>query len=400
MGKLQIIRVGWLIDGSAKPIRTKVQLRIVNGWIDAIQEDWPGDSGKRVEHSDVETLVLNNATMLPALVDSHVHLTMSGTMDETERLRQLDLGFGTAEDAIQRHLDQHLAAGVLAVRDGGDNWAHVLRFKHKHLRTHQMPVRIKSTGRAWHKPGRYGKLIGRALDDTKFLSQAIEQEKDPVDQIKIVNSGLNSLIEFGKQTAPQFEEDELKAAVAVANLRRLKIMVHANGEKPVRTAVAAGCHSIEHGFFMGTDNLNLMADSAVVWVPTAFTMQAYGRYLKRIGEKNGIALRNLDHQIGQLQAARQLKVIIALGTDAGSPGVDHGTALVDEMAILLQAGYSIEEAVRCATFNGAQVLGIKNLGLLVPGMPATFIAVNGDPTGLPDSLRQPLGIWVKGRPAG
>jgi imidazolonepropionase-like amidohydrolase len=396
VSKLQIINAGWLIDGSAQPIRTKVQLRIINGSIEAIRENGPIQSGQSPENADAETLDLDNATILPALVDSHVHLTMSGTMDQAERVRQLDTGYDRAQGVIHKHLDQHLAAGVLAVRDGGDKGAHVLHYKRKHLPSHAMPVQIKSAGRAWRKPDRYGQLIGRALDPTTSLRQAIEAEKDPVDHIKIVNSGLNSLVEFGKQTMPQFDGDELRAAVSAADKRRLKIMVHANGQIPVQTAVAAGCHSIEHGFFMGTDNLSFMVEKAVVWVPTAVTMQAYNRYLNQIGKETAVALRNLDHQVEQLQTARQLKVPIALGTDAGSPAVDHGIAMVDEMKIFIKAGFSIEETVRCATFNGAQLLGIKDFGLLVPGMPATFIAVKGDPKGLPDSLRQLLGVWVKG----
>ena len=397
MSRLQIINAGWLIDGSARPLRAKVQLRIINGCIESIRENQPIHSGQTSDNSDTQTLDLNKATILPALVDSHVHLTMSGTMDQDERVRQLDMGFNLAEDVIRKHLDQHLAAGVLAVRDGGDKSAHVLHYKHTHLRSHPMAVQVKSAGRAWRKPGRYGQLIGRELDPTTSLGRAIQAENDPVDHIKIVNSGLNSLIEFGKQTQPQFDSDELRAAVSAADQRRLKIMVHANGQIPVQTAVAAGCRSIEHGFFMGTDNLNLMVEKAVVWVPTAVTMQAYGRYLKKIGKKTAVALRNLDHQVEQLQTARQLKVPIALGTDAGSPAVDHGRAIVDEMEIFIKAGFSIEETVRCATFNGAQLLGIKNLGLLVRGMPATFIAVKGNPKGLPDSLRQLLGVWVNGK---
>ena len=66
-------------------------------------------------------------------------------------------------------------------------------------------------------------------------------------------------------------------------------------------------------------------------------------------------------------AARQYEVPIALGTDAGSPAVDHGIAMIDEMKILMEAGFSIEKTIRCATFNGAQLLGIRDLGLLVPG---------------------------------
>ena len=401
MSKLQIINAGWLVDGSGNSIKTKVQLRIIKGRIETIRENLPILPGQRPENSDVETLDWNDATILPALVDSHVHLTMSGTMDQAERLRQLDTtGFDRAEGVIQKHLDQHLAAGVLAVRDGGDKRAHVLRYKRNQLPSLEMPVQIKSAGRAWHRPGRYGKLIGRALDVSTSLSRAVELENDPVDHVKIVNSGLNSLREFGKQTLAQFDGDELSAAVSAADQRRLKIMVHANGQNPVQTAVAAGCHSIEHGFFMGNDNLSLMADKAVFWVPTAVTMRAYCRYLNQIGENPDIARKNLDHQVEQLRTARQLGVSIALGTDAGSPSVDHGIAVVDEMIILAEAGFPIEKIIRCATFNGAQLLGIKDLGLLVPGMPASFIAVKGDPTGLPDSLRQIEGVYVKGELVG
>jgi imidazolonepropionase-like amidohydrolase len=63
---------------------------------------------------------------------------------------------------------------------------------------------------------------------------------------------------------------------------------------------------------------------------------------------------------------------------------------------MMDAGYSIEETVRCATSNGAWLLDIEDLGLLVPAMPATFIAVRGDPFGLPDSLRRPKAVYLKG----
>ena len=397
---MKIINIGWLIDGSGDPVRKNVQLRVVGGHIDAVVKNSPRKSDRNPDKLKAETLDLADATILPALVDSHVHLTMSGTMDPTARIRQLDAGFDTTEIAVRRHLTQHLAAGVLAVRDGGDKKGHLLRYKLDCLPAQGVPVQIKCAGRGWHKPGRYGNLIGRALESTISLARAISLENDKINHVKIVNSGLNSLTEFGKETLPQFEGNELQAAVSAADQLGLKTMVHANGQKPVQTAVAAGCHSIEHGFFMGSDSLRAMADKAVFWVPTAVTMQAYGRYLSRIGKKSEIAQQNLDHQLEQLMAARQYEVPIALGTDAGSPAVDHGVAIVDEMKILMEAGFSIEETIRCATFNGTQLLGIKDPGLLVQGMPATFIAVKGDPSGLPDSLRHLQGIWVKGERMG
>jgi imidazolonepropionase-like amidohydrolase len=400
LNDLKIINIGWFIDGSGDPVRKNVQLRVVGGHIDAVVKNSPRKSDRKPDKLKAETLDLADATILPALVDSHVHLTMSGTMDQTSRIRQLEAGFDATEIAIRRHLTRHRTAGVLAVRDGGDKKGHLLRYKLNCLPAQGVPVQIKSAGRAWHRPGRYGNLIGRALESMIPLARAISLENDKIDHVKIVNSGLNSLTEFGQETLPQFNGDELQAAVSAADHRGLKTMVHANGIAPVQIAVAAGCRSIEHGFFMGKDNLKSMAEKAVFWVPTAVTMQAYGRYLKQMGKNTDIARQNLDHQLEQLMAARQLKVPIALGTDAGSPAVDHGDAIVDEIKILMEAGFSFEEAIRCATFNGAQLLGIRDLGLLVQGMPATFIAVKGDPSGLPDSLKHLQGVWVKGEMIG
>ena len=396
MIKRMTINAGWLVDGSGKSIQSRTQIRIIDGSIDTILDNWPDHPGQPSDHADAETLDLKQATVIPALVDSHVHLSMSGTMDPEERLEQLDTEFGSVASVIQKHLDQHLAAGVLAVRDGGDRGGFVLRHIHNSSTSRDPVVQVKSPGRAWHKPGRYGRLIGRAPDQSISLAQAIELASDPIDHVKIVNSGLNSLKEFGRQTLPQFDRSELKTAVSAAEQRGITIMVHANGHKPVQTAAAAGCHSIEHGFFMGSDNLRLLADNGVIWVPTAVTMLAYCRYLEQLGKQTDIARKNLDHQIEQLHTARQLKVPIALGTDAGSPAVEHGHAVVDEMKILIQAGYTIEEVIRCASFNGAQLMGIKDLGLLAPGMPATFIAVEGDPSGLPESLWGPKEVYLKG----
>jgi imidazolonepropionase-like amidohydrolase len=110
-----------------------------------------------------------------------------------------------------------------------------------------------------------------------------------------------------------------------------------------------------------------------------------------------IAKRNLDHQLEQIRLAREYGVAMALGTDAGSAGVDHGQALLDEMRLFQAAGLSWEEVVRCATSTGAALVGLEQeIGTLAPGMPATFVAARGSPEALPDSLASPEGIFVRG----
>ena len=111
------------------------------------------------------------------------------------------------------------------------------------------------TGKAWRNHGRYGKLIGRTPRENETLANAIENDHNPIDHVKIVNSGLNSLIKFGKETLPQFTLKEMKNALKSANHLGRKVMVHANGKLPVNIAIESGCQSIEHGFFMGKKNL-------------------------------------------------------------------------------------------------------------------------------------------------
>jgi imidazolonepropionase-like amidohydrolase len=96
--------------------------------------------------------------------------------------------------------------------------------------------------------------------------------------------------------------------------------------------------------------------------------------------------------------ARELGVRLAAGTDAGSFGVRHGVALAEDLKLIIEAGFSVEEAIGCATSAGARLLGLDHeLGRLAPGMPANFIIVPGPPSSLPDSLADVKAVCVNGK---
>jgi len=383
------IQAGWLIDGSGGRIQEHVRLRIQDGLIAAVAA---ADTGP-TESSEV--LDLTGCTLLPCLTDSHVHLFMSGTSDLKIRAAQLDAPFSAVKKVISRHIAAQLLTGVTAVRDGGDRHGHALRYRDECLDAAKTPFQLQAAGRAWHTPGRYGRLIGREAAAGR-LAQAIAAEEAEIDQVKIVNSGLNSLVKFGHQTPPQFTLTEMQAAVQAARSKGLSVMVHANGKIPVEIAVSAGCRSIEHGFFMGKENLKQMAVKDIFWIPTAATMKAYCDHWKRVGENPDVARRNLEHQMEQIAAARELGVPIAVGTDAGSIGVQHGRGIIEELTILKQAGLPIQEAIRCATANGARLLNLPDPHVLTPGRPASFIVVDGKPDRLPHSLLSIKFISIRG----
>ncbi|MFO7706626.1 MAG: amidohydrolase family protein [Desulfobacterales bacterium] len=387
------LRAGWLIDGSGGPARPNVRLQLAGGLIRSIEGGEACTPPGAPAEADAD---FSGCTLIPGLIDSHVHLTMSGDPDDAFRTRLREAPFEALRGVIMENLRSHLRHGVVAVRDGGGARGNALRFA-RSSRVHPAPaVRIRAAGRAWHRAGRYGRLIGRPPAAGLDLAQAIHREAETPDHVKIVNSGLNSLTEFAKQTAPQFDAVELAGAVRAAGGLGRPVMVHANGVAAVQGAASAGCRSVEHGFFMGPDNLARMADQGVTWVPTAVTMQAYAGIFEQTGRSSDVARRTLDHQLEQISRARRAGVTVALGTDSGSPGVHHGAAVIAEMKLLIQAGYTIEGAVRCASLNGAALWEGRE-GLLAPGRPATFLVVPGAPDVLPDSLDALQAVFIDGR---
>ncbi len=387
----KVIKAGWLIDGTGGPIQQDVLICIRGDKLASVTTA-PPDEGSGEDFLDCTT-----CTVLPGLVDAHAHLALPDPEHEENGNRLLETGFEETAQTIERRLREYLIFGVVAVRDAGDRAGHVLRYRNDRHKGSGIQIRLRAAGPALHARGRYGRLIGRAVEHGVKPAEVVLRETVGADHVKIINSGLNSLTCFGKETAPQFDPEDLEAAVLAAKSGRLRTMVHANGIAPVRDAVKAGCDSIEHGFFMGRENLDLMAAHETTWVPTACTMSACARMLHPDGKESAGARRNLDHQILQIMEARRAGVTIALGTDSGSPGVLHGRSAAMEIDIFLKAGMTLQEAVQCATWNGAVLLGLDDwTGKLVPGMPATFVVISGGPDRLPEGLEKPLAVYILG----
>lgn len=382
----QVLRVGWLIDGRGGPIAADQAVVIHQGRIQSIEPWHSGQAGTP------GLMDLAGATLLPALVDAHVHLAFSGTLDDARRQAQLQQTPGQTEAAVLTHLQAHFDSGIIAVRDGGEKWGRVLEIRNRQ----KTPLHLSATCWAWHAPGRYGGMIGQAPDPGMPLSRAVAGTCRDVDHIKLIHSGINSLDHFGRQTAPQFSRSELAAVRHFATARGLPVMVHANGREAVQSALAAGCDSIEHGYFMGPDNLQRMADQRVFWVPTLAPMDALAQPGCLTPERAGVARRTLDRQLEQVAAAVKFGVRIALGTDAGSLGVDHGTAVLREMALLMKAGMPLARTVQCASSNAAELLGIADRGALRPGFSADMLVVHGSPEQLPESLASIQGLCIRG----
>ena len=396
-GKTHYIRAGWMIDGSGLPVRNEILLTVTDGIIVAIDRFVSSD------HPDPTLIVdLSRCTILPPLVDAHVHLAMSGSTDRESRQQQLNDGYAQCRHRIADHLHYLFSYGVLAVRDGGDRRGDVLRYiQETRGNDKRDPVIVKSPGPAWYQDGRYGAFIGAHSEEGESPEAAISRKIDSVNHIKLINSGVNSLREFARATKPQFSLEDMTCIVALAREKGKKVMVHANGREPVRMALDAGCDSIEHGFFMGEENLKRMAEKQITWVPTAITMKALlnSRDLTNDGcSKKDVIKKTLDQQLEQIAWARQYGVKVALGTDAGCSGVLHGESVVEELRLFIKAGYSLVEAIECASASGAQLLGIDDIGPIARGRRAHFIVARATPAMLPRKISYLEAIYLDGRP--
>jgi imidazolonepropionase-like amidohydrolase len=381
-----VIRAGWLLDGQGGA-------PLVDQWITLAH----GDIASVVPALEVlrvpdKILNFSHATILPALMDAHVHLALSGTLETQRRHAQLAATPQQTKDIIGQHVASHRQCGVVAVRDAGDRSGAVLQVKQQGTLIH-----VAATCWAWHCAGRYGGMIGRSFDPSTMSNDDFRMPLKGADHIKLIQSGLNSLDCFGLQSAPQFSTDQLAMMSRMAHPLGLPLMVHANGPVPVAMAIAAGARSIEHGYFMGRENLRRLAQQPIFWVPTAIPMAMLTRPHGVGATQAAVARKTLDHQLSQIAFGHQQGVAIALGTDAGALGVDHGRAVVQELSLLVTAGLSVPQAVRCASLNVAALMGLEKQGALRPGWRADLIAVPGPPEALPESLNHIEAVCIQGQ---
>ena len=145
---------------------------------------------------------------------------MSGKIDQEVRFRQLQNDFAQNSPLIGERIEKSLSYGIMALRDGGDIGGHTLMY----VRQNGSPrVSIKCAGKAWRASGRYGKMLGRVPENGSTLAESIKANSEGIDHIKFLNSGMNSLNEFGRRPPPELDREELAAAFDVARTLGLKL---------------------------------------------------------------------------------------------------------------------------------------------------------------------------------
>lgn len=332
-----------------KPLRGPGWIWVRDGRIRALGADPPPTTFPGL------TRDFTSLTLAPALIDAHVHL-------------ELLLKKSTTPDAL---LSLAATNGLGALRDGGGNTGQAAKLAG---RAAYGPL-IRYSGPALFKKGRYGGFIGQELSGREDMDQvAANLAAHGATQLKILASGPVDLDEYGRVDPPQFSREELGRIVRAARKHGLGVMAHANGEEAVGACLEAGVDSLEHGYFMGPDNLARLADSPCRWVPTMAPLAALLEQGGKPHPSSRTLWRIIEDQGRALALAAASGARLGLGSDAGAPGVELGRGLLSEMALFVAAGLSPSKVLDLATSSNARLVGLASLlGRLAPNLGAYII---------------------------
>lgn len=267
--------------------------------------------------------------------ECHGHLMMDGEDFTAARNRHRK---GVDTEALRRSLSALRDAGIRYFRDGGD--AYGVSALGREIAP-EYGIEVVTPVFAIHKRGYYGSIVGKSYDDiASFRERIAELKKAKGDFVKLMLSGIITFRSWGDLSCEGLDPDEIKELVDIAHSEGYSVMVHVNGADTVRAAVMAGADSIEHGYFVDRETIEIMAEKQTLWVPTLAAVEAF---IGRQGTDRDVAEKTLDEQLALLAKAREMGIPVASGSDSGAVGVPHGKGSMREYELLNRAGFTDAE---------------------------------------------------------
>lgn len=380
------IHCGYLIDGKSNVAQSQMTIVIEGNKITSVLKGFASQSSG-------DTLIdLSKKTVMPGLIDMHVHLEGETNKDQALQrftLNEADIAFRAAAFARKT-----LMAGFTTVRDlGGTGVNTALRNAINQgfvvgPRIFSAGKSIATTGGHADPTNSYRKdLMGDpgpnegVINSPEDARKAVRQRyKDGADLIKITaTGGVLSLAKDG--SGPQFTDEELKAIIETARDYGMHTAAHAHGAEGMKRAVLAGITTIEHGTLMTEEIMDLMKEKGTFYVPTLTAGKFVGEKAKVPGYYHPLVVPKAAAIGPQIQTtyskAYKRGVKIAFGTDAGV--YFHGNN-AQEFSLMVDGGMPPMEAIKSATVINAGILKMSDkIGTVEPGKLADIVATDENP---------------------
>lgn len=381
------IHAGRLIDGTGAAPRAQVTILVRDDRVVSVTPGFTQPAGAQV-------IDLSGATVLPGLIDTHVHI--SSQFDGGDPIREMVTG-SDLEEAYKNpaYARATLEAGFTSVRDVGGSTDLIVAMKRAIAGGEIAGPRMWVAGAPLGPTGGHGDAhsgLDPALEQPQWNEPLVDGtdsairivrnfRRRGVDLIKIMPSG--GVLSVNDDPSLQLMSDaEIKAVVDTAHGLGMKVAAHIHGREAIDHALALGVDSVEHGSYAGPESYPLFKSHGAYLVPTLLIGQKVYEIAKTHPEQlppssaaKALAIAPLLQK--NLAAAYKAGVKIAFGTDQGL--VPHGKN-AGEFALMTAAGVTPNDAILAATRNAADLIGDgADIGSVQPGRFADIIAVSGDP---------------------
>lgn len=386
--KTRYIHAGALLDQPGRPARGPSTIIIQGDKITGVE------NGHLRPEGGIEVIDLRNKTVLPGLIDMHVHFYSSGYPLKA-RLEgpTLDLEDRFAQAAVNAR--RTLEAGFTTVRDLGGEPRGIRALRDAVARGDMAGPTIVNAGEMISVTAGHGDANGlrrdyahaERADSTALCDGADDCRRATRDQIFMgaevikfaASGGVGSNIAGGLEA--QMTLEEMKAIVETAHSFGRKVTAHAHGKTGIDTALRAGVDSIEHGSFIDDETVRLFKQQGAYLVPTIHAFESVIRQ-GRAGERPAASAAKAEDVARVVKQSHRRAfaggVKVAFGTDSGVG--PHATNAL-EFSWMAEAGMAPADTIRAATVDAATLLGrADRIGRIAPGMDADIIAIDGDPT--------------------